>query len=103
MDKKQAIDSVKKYIEIIKEYFPLSCVILFGSYAKETQHANSDIDVAVIVDVLPDDILQSEFLLNKLRREIDLRIEPILLENGNDPGGFLEEIFNTGIILYKTI
>jgi predicted nucleotidyltransferase len=90
MDKKEAIDPVNKYIEIIKEYFPISYVILFGSYAKETQHANSDIDVAVIVDELPDNILQSEFLLNKLRRDIDLRIEPILIEKGNDPGGFLE-------------
>lgn len=101
MDKEQAIESVKKYIDVIKEYFSISSVILFGSFARNTQHENSDIDVAVIVDQLPENILDSEFLLNKLRRDIDLRIEPILLEKGNDPSGLLEEITNSGIVLYQ--
>jgi hypothetical protein len=32
-----------------------------------------------------------------LRREVDTRIEPVLIEIGKDPAGFLEEIRRTGI------
>jgi hypothetical protein len=36
-----------------------------------------------------------------LRREIDARIEPVLLEEINDKSGFLEEILKTGEIIYS--
>jgi hypothetical protein len=36
-------------------------------------------------------------LLWKLRRQIDDRIEPVLIERDNDNGGFLSEIQKYGI------
>ncbi|MFP4060768.1 MAG: hypothetical protein ACLFUC_09835 [Bacteroidales bacterium] len=33
----------------------------------------------------------------QLRRQIDVRIEPILIEESNDQAGFLDEIKRTGI------
>jgi hypothetical protein len=42
-----------------------------------------------------------EARLFRLRREIDARIEPVLLEESNDKSGFLEEILKTGEIIYS--
>ena len=49
-----------------------------------------------------DDILESEFILYKLRRDIDAGIEPVLFEAGSDdPSGFLAEIQKTGEVIYS--
>jgi predicted nucleotidyltransferase len=36
MDKEQVIELTKRYAEIIKEYFNISKIVLFGSYIKGT-------------------------------------------------------------------
>jgi len=36
-----------------------------------------------------------------LQRNIDLLIEPVLLEEENDPGGFLADILKTGEVIYS--
>ncbi|MCP5106830.1 MAG: nucleotidyltransferase domain-containing protein [bacterium] len=75
-------------------------VILFGSYCTGKAREYSDIDVAVVVDKIGGDCLESEAQLYKLRRGIDSRIEPVLIERGErDPAGFFEEILNTGEII----
>ena len=43
----------------------------------------------------------AEAKLFRLRKEIDTRIEPVLLEESNDKSGFLEEILKTGEIIYN--
>ena len=48
-----------------------------------------------------EDFLTCEARLFRLRREIDVRIEPVLLEESNDRSGFLEEILKTGEIIYS--
>jgi predicted nucleotidyltransferase len=101
MDKEEAVGIALKYTDRIKEFFNLKKVILFGSYARNTNKKFSDIDVAVVVDKI-DSLLNSEFLLHKLVRDVDLRIEPVLFEEGYDPSGFLEEINRTGIIIYQS-
>ena len=102
MDKKEAVEKVRKYARIIKDYFPVKMVILFGSYCTGKARKDSDIDVAVVVDKVEDDLLESEAQLYKLRRGIDFRIEPVLIERDErDPGGFFEEILNTGEIIYQ--
>jgi len=55
-------------------------MVLFGSYSKGIQREDSDIDVAIIVNSIGPDFFSYAPLLWKLRREIDDRIEPILLE-----------------------
>lgn len=97
MDKREAIDKVKEYRELLKNYFPHEKVYLFGSYAKNTNRADSDIDVAIVVSHIDGDYFSIHPLLWKLRRQIDDRIEPILIERDNDSGDFLSEIKQYGI------
>ncbi len=73
---------------------------LFGSYAKETDRPDSDIDLALIIDNLEDD-KQFDFQvqLMLLASEFDLRIEPHPISNKdfnyNNP--LAAEILKTGI------
>ena len=97
MDKREAINKVKAYRNLLKDYFNLEKVYLFGSYAKNTYREDSDIDVAVVVDHIEGDYFSITPLLWKLRREIDDRIEPILIEKEHDDADFLLEIQKYGI------
>ncbi|KAA6343280.1 hypothetical protein EZS27_009036 [termite gut metagenome] len=45
-DKREAIDKVKAYKVLVKEYFPVEKVYLFGSYAKDSFREDSDSDVS---------------------------------------------------------
>jgi predicted nucleotidyltransferase len=97
MDKREAIDKVKIYKELLKKYFELDSVYIFGSYAKDTNRVESDIDVAVIVKKISGDYFSVNPLLWKLRRQVDDRIEPILIDKNNDNPGFLDDIKLNGI------
>ena len=97
MDKKEAINKVKEYSILLRNHFTLEKVYLFGSYAKNTYRTDSDIDVAIVVSHIDGDYFAIHPLLWKLRRQIDDRIEPILIERDNDKGGFLIEIQKNGI------
>ncbi len=101
MDQDEIIGIVNQYVkEIILNFSPIQ-IILFGSYAKGNANTESDIDIAIIVDKIDGDYLNNAFLLYKLRRNVDDRIEPILLESGYDPSGFLDEVKRTGKIVYN--
>ena len=97
MDKNEAINKVKQYKLLLKKYFNLDAVYLFGSYARDNFREDSDIDVAVIVSNISGDFFSVNPLLWKLRRQVDDRIEPILIDSNNDRSGFLEEIKRNGI------
>ncbi|MCK9414031.1 MAG: nucleotidyltransferase domain-containing protein [Prolixibacteraceae bacterium] len=73
---------------------------LFGSYAKGKEHTDSDIDIAVIVGHM-DDFFSAQMQLMRLRRSIDLRIEPHPIFEGdfNIQNPFAYEIEQTGISL----
>ena len=58
------------------------------------------ISTAVIVNKIEDDFLTLSKQLNKFTRNIDSRIEPVLIQNGNDRSVFLTTILETGITLY---
>ena len=74
---------------------------MFGSQVRGNAAEDSDIDIAVVYDTLDDNRLEKAFQLYKLRRSIDTRIEPVLVQKSNDPSGFYDHIQNTGIVLYK--
>lgn len=97
MDKAAVITILKKYKALLSKHMHFKEMILFGSYARGSANENSDMDVAVIVDTTDDDYFSTRPLLWKIRREIDDRIEPILLEEQNDESGFLSEIKKYGI------
>jgi len=97
MDKNEAIKKVKQYKLLLKNYFNLEAVYLFGSYARDNFREDSDIDVAVIVSNISGDFFSVNPLLWKLRRQVDDRIEPVLIDRNNDRSGFFEEIKRNGI------
>ena len=97
MDKREVIEKVHQYKILLAEHFDIVSVYLYGSYAKENYSQDSDIDVAIIVNQLSGDYFSTTPLIWKLRRQIDDRIEPVLIDKNNDITGFLEEIEKTGI------
>lgn len=97
MDKNEVIELVRKYKNLLKGEVDFDKVYLFGSYAKGNYTQDSDIDVAIVVNNLDDDFFKTTPILWKLRRQIDIRIEPVLIENKNDVTGFLDEIERYGI------
>lgn len=101
MDKEKVIERVKQYSDLVRQNFSVKKIILYGSYNKGSARKDSDIDVAVVLSSIDEDFLMSESKLFRLRRNIDARIEPILLEEKNDKSGFLEEILKTGEIIYS--
>ena len=48
---------------------------MFGSFAKGTNHEDSDIDIAIVIKNASD-IIDTQIDMMKLRRKVDLRIEP---------------------------
>jgi predicted nucleotidyltransferase len=99
VDTAEVIEKLGRYKQLLRKQIKFDQLILFGSYAKGTAHADSDMDVAVIVDELKTDYFTTRPLLWKIRREIDDRIEPILLEKNSDESGFITEIIKHGIII----
>lgn len=97
MDRNEAIKLVRQYRLLLKEYFTLESVYLFGSFANNSFREDSDIDVAIVVSNIKGDFFSVNPLLWKLRRQVNDRIEPILIDKNDDKAGFLEEIKQSGI------
>lgn len=72
-------------------------IFLYGSCARGTASAESDIDIAVVVDEVPGDYLSTAAALWKLTRSVDSAIEPVLLTQADADSGFLQTVRRTGI------
>jgi len=70
--------TVKKYIDCVAENQPgLISAFIFGSYAKNLQQTDSDIDIALVIDNLLDsDRFDTQVRLMMLASKIDNRIKP---------------------------
>ena len=93
------MESIKKYIEKISQYYKIEAIILFGSYAKGTENEDSDIDIAIISSDFSD-IIEDGAKLIGLTWKIDTRIEPhpITTEDYQKVSNpFVREVVNTGI------
>lgn len=98
MDKEQAIELARRYKRLIKDFFPVKALYLYGSYSKGNFNEDSDIDIAVIVDHLNEDYFNDTPLLWRLRRKVSTMIEPVLLkEDVKDPLYF--DIIQSGILI----
>jgi len=97
---KSIINIAKLYIQRIPDELELKRAYLFGSFAKGNQHPDSDIDIAIVLGKM-DDFFAVQMQLRRLRRDIDLRIEPhpILEGNFNIQNPFAYEIEKTGLKL----
>ena len=98
----EILNSIEKYIEEISKYYKIDAIILFGSYAKGTNTNDSDIDVAIVSNDIIDKFEDLTKLM-RLRRNIDLRIEPHPIKTEDfkeNKTPFIDEIMRTGVELY---
>lgn len=98
MDKEQAIKLAQRYKVAVAERLPLKALYLYGSFSKGNYTADSDIDIAVVVEHMSDNYFEDTPLLWKLKRKISNLIEPVLLtEDTNNP--LYADILKTGILI----
>ncbi len=99
INQSEAIRIAKEYKDLLRLNLKFSELILFGSYSNDSARPDSDIDIAVVVESSNDDFFTQVPLLWKLRRQIDFRIEPILIDKSDDKLGFLDEVKKHGIVI----
>jgi uncharacterized protein len=91
--------TIQQYVDLLrKKQIPIWRVYLFGSYAKKSQHADSDIDLAVFIDKEDINIFDENLELMKLTRNVDISIEPHTFAriDFDEPDPFVNEIITTG-------
>ena len=98
MDKKKALKIARRYAETVSRHYPVSKIILFGSYADDTNRKDSDIDLAIVLESV-EDVFDTQVELMQLRTDEDLLIEPhpFTLEDFNSSNPFVSEILKNGI------
>ena len=98
LTQKEALRLVRRYKQIIAPRFNDKIEVrMFGSYAKGSANPWSDIDVAVIVPKVDQDKwLDTSIGLGMDVDKVSLRIEPILIERGEDTMIY-KEVMHTGI------
>ncbi len=99
MDKNKAIEISKIYSQEVKKMYSPYKIILYGSYCRNEQTTDSDIDIAVIFNGFSGDWLKASSDLWRITEKADTIIEPVLLDIQNDPSGFCEHVMQTGIEL----
>ncbi|MCK4920486.1 MAG: nucleotidyltransferase domain-containing protein [Bacteroidales bacterium] len=100
MVKGTVINIAKRYIKELPNEIDVKKAYLFGSHAKGRHSEESDIDIAIIIGTQKD-IFEVQMQLLRLRREIDLRIEPhpIREEDFSTLNPFADEIMQSGFEL----
>lgn len=97
MAENEALRIASKYAEKVRSLMDPVAVYLYGSQVKGTANKYSDIDIAVIVNSIPDDYLKTVSALWKLTRSVHEDIEPVLLSAEDADSGFLQTVLRTGI------
>lgn len=92
---KEELEKIQKLL--IEKFQPLA-IILFGSFARETQNAESDIDIAIVAqnNDKKDMFLSKQKLEELTSKDIDL----VNLTDLNMSEGFKYEILMNGKVLY---
>jgi predicted nucleotidyltransferase len=99
---KTVVEKVRKYAELVKNFIDAKEIILYGSFARGDEREDSDIDVAVVVDEVEGDYIRISAGLFDLTRQIDPRIEPVLISLKHDRSGFLKSVIKNGRIVYRS-
>jgi len=105
LDKAKVREIATDYSEAVKTVLNPDKVILFGSYVNGDPHAYSDIDIAVLVrGVSGEDWYNARIKLQDVcwaeMKFID--VEPHLLDETDDPSGFVEHVIKTGEVIYQS-
>lgn len=95
------IETAERFAQQIPADLLLKKVYLFGSFAKENETEESDIDIALVLGNMSN-FFDTQMQLMRIRRKIDLRIEPHPISDvdfiGSNP--LAHEILQTGIELH---
>ncbi len=104
MDKGEALRIANQYIDTISTKYVILQAFMFGSFAKGTNHADSDIDIAIVVKNVSD-IIDTQIDMMKLRRKVDLRIEPhpFSFTDFNEDNPVVNEILKSGIQIKNNV
>ena len=101
MDKREALTVAQRYVDNVCKKYELAQAFVFGSYARGNYHADSDIDVAVVLKNVPN-LFDAQVDLMQMRKDEDLQIEPHTFRdtdfNTDDP--FVHEILQAGLQLF---
>lgn len=98
-DKRSVVKIIRAYITVLQENgIGVRDIYLFGSYATGKFTEESDIDLAVFLDQEGIDSFQEDLKLMRLRRKVDLRIEPHSFARTDllKPDPFVKDILLTG-------
>lgn len=91
---KELEEKLKELIKILKSEYNLEAIVLFSSYARNTQNKESDIDIAIKSD--------KEININEIREKIEdfLKIDVDLINLDKINDSFKYEILISGKTLY---
>lgn len=92
---KQSLEKIKK--TLIEDINPL-VIILFGSYSRNSQNSESDIDIAIISNNV--DKKELFYEKQKLENEISKDIDLVNLNDKDMSDGFKYEVLMNGIEIY---
>ena len=99
MDKKFALKIISNYIEtLLLNKINIHSAYLFGSFAKNNNHKDSDIDLAIVIDEVQN-TFETEVKLMTLRKNDETIIEPHVFEKTDfvKTNPFINEILSYGI------
>jgi predicted nucleotidyltransferase len=104
MDQNEAIKLAQGYLSVVAEKYSIEEAILFGSFAKGTQHVDSDIDLAIVFPKV-DDLFELQVELMQLRTNQELVIEPhpFALSDFDISDPVVNEILKNGVRLETTV
>ncbi len=102
MVNEKVINDIRYFIEQLENEINVKSVYLFGSYAKETNEACSDIDVAIVSDSFEGFTLLDEERILSRTKNINRMIEPhpFRSEDFTEDNPFVKEILSTGFRIY---
>ena len=97
--RKSITDIATKYADLLKEHINLHSLYVYGSHVNGTYREDSDIDIAVVADGFTGDLVDDTFKLMKIRRGVDIRIEPhpFIVEEFDENNLMAKEVMETGI------
>jgi len=101
LDKNEVRQVAHNFADLVRQDYDPLRVILFGSYVHGNPNENSDIDIAVIFKDYVGDWYGTWTDLVGLSWRINLDIEPHMLDEDDDPLGFLEHVKKTGEVIYE--
>ncbi len=102
--KRRVEQTLARYVKRIRSRVGVHLAILFGSYARGNYSHDSDIDIAIIADRLPEDHVERYALLKETVLGLDLQPFTYTVKEWEEmtkiESGFVREILSHGKVLY---